>query len=46
MNIDILNIQESNAKHEQVFGKGGYANIYKGVYDGKEIVIKCLPIRS
>ena len=46
MRIDILNIQESNAKHEQAIGKGGYANIYKGVYDGKEIAVKCIPIKS
>ena len=46
MRIKILNIQECNTKHEKVLGKGGYANIYKGFYDGKEIVLKCVPVKS
>ena len=46
MRIKILNNKECNTKHEKPIGTGGHADVYKGIYDDKEIVLKCIPIRS
>lgn len=44
--IKILNIKGHNCKHGPTYLRGGFGNIYRGLFMNKGMALKCLPVRS
>ena len=44
MGIFVLNIKNTNSKHQGFISKGAFGSIYAGKFNNENFVMKCLPI--